>query len=513
MVACTTTSSAATGRVQSRDARFDGWFFTAVTTTGIYCRPSCPAITPKRAERPLLPDRRGRPAARLPGLQALPARRLARVAGVERPGRPRRSGHAAHRRRRRRPRRRAPGSPPGSATASATSPASSPPSSAPARSRSPGRSGPRRPGSSSRRRDLPFTEVAFAAGFASIRQFNDTVRDGVRRHADRAAAPGGASPDADRRRRGDLAAPAVPRARSTPTSLFDVPRRCGPCPGVEEWDGRPTGARSRLPHGLGVVALTPADRPRRAARCGSTTSATSAAAVQRCRRLLDLDADPRRRRRAARPRPAARAARRRRRPAAGRPGTSTATSSRCGPCSASRSPSPGPARIAGRLVARGRHAAAPTPTATLTHALPHRRRRSPRLDPAQLADARCAATATLLRAVRRARRRRRRDRPRRRSRRARAPSSLALPGIGPWTAAYIAMRALGDPDVFLPTDLGVRHALERLGLDRRPRERSPPSPNAGGRGARTRSTTSGPAWKDHADRTHPRTATNASPRR
>ncbi|MEZ5272471.1 MAG: hypothetical protein R2694_09215 [Ilumatobacteraceae bacterium] len=28
----------------------------------------------------------------------------------------------------------------------------------------------------------------------------------------------------------------------------------------------------------------------------------------------------------------------------------------------------------------------------------------------------------------------------------------ALPGIGPWTAGYVAMRALGDPDVFLPTD-------------------------------------------------------------
>lgn len=34
--------------VQSRDTRFDGQFFTAVHTTGIYCRPSCPAITPKR---------------------------------------------------------------------------------------------------------------------------------------------------------------------------------------------------------------------------------------------------------------------------------------------------------------------------------------------------------------------------------------------------------------------------------------------------------------------------------
>ena len=42
---------------------------------------------------------------------------------------------------------------------------------------------------------------------------------------------------------------------------------------------------------------------------------------------------------------------------------------------------------------------------------------------------------------------------------------VALPGIGPWTASYVAMRALGDPDVFLPTDLGVRRALARLGGD------------------------------------------------
>jgi AraC family transcriptional regulator of adaptative response / DNA-3-methyladenine glycosylase II len=42
---------------------------------------------------------------------------------------------------------------------------------------------------------------------------------------------------------------------------------------------------------------------------------------------------------------------------------------------------------------------------------------------------------------------------------------LALPGIGPWTADYIAFRVLGDPDVFLPTDVGVRHAAARLGID------------------------------------------------
>jgi AraC family transcriptional regulator, regulatory protein of adaptative response / DNA-3-methyladenine glycosylase II len=45
---------------------------------------------------------------------------------------------------------------------------------------------------------------------------------------------------------------------------------------------------------------------------------------------------------------------------------------------------------------------------------------------------------------------------------------LELPGIGPWTAEYVAMRGLGDPDAFLPTDLGIKRALESLGLDGRP---------------------------------------------
>jgi AraC family transcriptional regulator of adaptative response / DNA-3-methyladenine glycosylase II len=41
---------------------------------------------------------------------------------------------------------------------------------------------------------------------------------------------------------------------------------------------------------------------------------------------------------------------------------------------------------------------------------------------------------------------------------------LELPGIGVWTAQYIAMRALGDPDVLLPTDLGARRGAVALGL-------------------------------------------------
>src|SRR6476620_1788750 len=40
-------TEACTRAVQSKDARFDGWFYTAVVTTGIYCRPSCPVVPPK----------------------------------------------------------------------------------------------------------------------------------------------------------------------------------------------------------------------------------------------------------------------------------------------------------------------------------------------------------------------------------------------------------------------------------------------------------------------------------
>ncbi len=43
-------------------------------------------------------------------------------------------------------------------------------------------------------------------------------------------------------------------------------------------------------------------------------------------------------------------------------------------------------------------------------------------------------------------------------------SLVALPGIGPWTAEYVALRALRDPDAFMPTDLGVRRAAHALGI-------------------------------------------------
>jgi AraC family transcriptional regulator of adaptative response / DNA-3-methyladenine glycosylase II len=46
----------------------------------------------------------------------------------------------------------------------------------------------------------------------------------------------------------------------------------------------------------------------------------------------------------------------------------------------------------------------------------------------------------------------------------------SLPGVGPWTAAVVAMRALADPDTFLPSDLGTRRAATALGLPDRPGE-------------------------------------------
>ncbi|MDN5930870.1 MAG: DNA-3-methyladenine glycosylase 2 family protein, partial [Pseudonocardia sp.] len=41
---------------------------------------------------------------------------------------------------------------------------------------------------------------------------------------------------------------------------------------------------------------------------------------------------------------------------------------------------------------------------------------------------------------------------------------VAMPGVGPWTAGYLAMRIVGDPDELLATDLAVRHGAAALGL-------------------------------------------------
>ena len=92
--------------VSSRDRRFDGVFFIAVRTTGIYCRPSCPARTPALRNVEFHPTAAAAQAAGLPGLQALPARCDAGQPRVGRRRRRRGPGDAADLRRRRRPQRR-----------------------------------------------------------------------------------------------------------------------------------------------------------------------------------------------------------------------------------------------------------------------------------------------------------------------------------------------------------------------------------------------------------------------
>jgi AraC family transcriptional regulator of adaptative response / DNA-3-methyladenine glycosylase II len=44
-----------------------------------------------------------------------------------------------------------------------------------------------------------------------------------------------------------------------------------------------------------------------------------------------------------------------------------------------------------------------------------------------------------------------------------------VPGIGPWTLGYVAMRALRGPDAFMAGDLGVRKGFETLGLGSTPK--------------------------------------------
>ena len=65
--------------VAGRDARFDGWFFTAVHTTGIYCRPSCPARTPLARNVSFFTTAAAAQARRLPRLPPVPPRRRARA--------------------------------------------------------------------------------------------------------------------------------------------------------------------------------------------------------------------------------------------------------------------------------------------------------------------------------------------------------------------------------------------------------------------------------------------------
>ncbi len=306
--------------------------------------------------------------------------------------------------------------------------------------------------------DLPFSDIAFAAGFASIRQFNDTLRAAcdttpteLRRKATRSRehdlAPGGQTltlrlpvrtPFAYEGLFGHLAASAVPG-----------------CEEVRDGAYRRT---LRLPSGNGVVSLTPYPDH---VRCVLVLENVRdlAAAIARCRRLLDLDADPESVVDALSADPDLRAV------VAKAPGQriprtvdehEMAVRAVLGQQVSTKAAS----THAGRLVSAYGSGVA-DPAGGLTHTFPAIDQ-LPDIDPEHLAvpASRRRTVLALVAAL--------------------ATGAvildpgcdwvhareqlLALPGIGPWTAEIVAMRALGDPDAFPASDLGVRIAVEQLGL-------------------------------------------------
>src|SRR5258708_30530895 len=135
--------------------------------------------------------------------------------------------------------------------------------------------------------DLPFADVAFAAGFESVRQFNDTVREVFALTPTDLRTAG--------RRRGDVADGALtlhlPYRPPLDWSTLSGWLRVRSLPGVTEMNGRVYRRTLRLPRGAGVVALEPIDTHIRCTlRLESMADLTIA--VRQCRRLLDLDADP-----------------------------------------------------------------------------------------------------------------------------------------------------------------------------------------------------------------------------
>jgi AraC family transcriptional regulator, regulatory protein of adaptative response / DNA-3-methyladenine glycosylase II len=233
-------------------------------------------------------------------------------------------------------------------------------------------------------------------------------------------------------------------------------------PGVEEWRAGAYRRTLRLPHGPAVVALTPLP-DHVACRLVLHDLRDRPVAAARCRWLLDLDADPvvvdgvl-----SADPQLAAvvRVAPGRRVPRSV-DGGELAVRAVLG-----QQVSTAAARTHAKRLVLAHGEPISDPDGGLTHLFPSMDALAG-LDPASLAfpRARQRAIAGLVTALADATLDLGPD-----SDRARARAQLsALPGLGPWTVETIAMRALGDPDTFLPTDLGIRLAAKVLGLPTTP---------------------------------------------
>ena len=303
---------------------------------------------------------------------------------------------------------------------------------------------------------VPITEVAFAAGFQSVRQFNATVQEvfAMTPSELRVRARRGARPEDS----GALSLRLPYRSPLDADGLIAF-LSLRAVPGVEEVLEGAYRRSLRLPHGSGVVELRPADGHVHA-RYWLEDLRDLAAAMQRSRALLDLDSDPLGVAEAlgddallgalVRQAPG-------RRVAGHVDPHELAVRAVLGQQVSLR----GACTLAGRLVASYGEQLE-RPLGAITHTFPSVDALAG-ADPDRLAmpRARQRGLLGLARALARGELVLDAGADRQDARR----RLLALPGIGPWTTEYIAMRALRDPDAFLPTDLGVRHALQQLGHD------------------------------------------------
>ncbi len=316
--------------------------------------------------------------------------------------------------------------------------------------------------------DLSITDVAFAAGFASVRQYNETIRavfadtpSGLRRRAPRC----GINIHPSRTVQTVHLRLPVRRPFSSSSVFHYLSARTAA--GVESFKGSTYTRSLRLANGYCVVSLTPdednGDGPAfvDADLCFSDLR-DLATAVARCRQLLDLDADP----------VAIFEALRRdpflgplvvRDPGVRVPGAMDGFELAVRAIIGQQVSVEGARTVAGRLVVAAGEAIPhevtgithlfPTPDALITlaeakpgtFAMPTNRRRAlVALSEAVrdgLVEIDPGADGSELR-----------------------QSLKALPGIGSWTAEYVALRVLRDPDVFMPTDLGIRRAAAQLGM-------------------------------------------------
>ena len=443
--------------VQSKDARFDGWFVIAVLTTSIYCRPSCPVRPPKAKNMRFYPTaaaaqhagfracKRCRPDA-TPGSPEWNVRadvvaramRLIADGTVDRegvPGLARRLGYSTRQVERH----------------LLAEVGAGPLALARAQRAQTARV-------LIETSDLPFATVAFAAGFASIRQFNDTVRSVF------------ALTPTELRRRAGISGSVAPGALSLrlpfrrpfcPDNLFGHLVATA-VPGCEEYRDGAYRRTLRLPNGNGIAALVPrADHVE--CRLSVDDLRDVPTAMARCRRMLDLDADPEAvdELLADDPWLAPMVGK-----APGRRVPRTVDEAEFAVRAVlGQQVSTAAARThAARLVAR-HGTPIEDPAGGLTHVfpssedlaqvdladirLPGARRRAVAAVVGALAD--CALDLGVG------------------SDWARARSQLtSLPGVGPWTVETVAMRALGDPDAFPVGDIGVRRAAEDLGVANTP---------------------------------------------